>query len=111
MKRGRRNAFDLVLSAIQLVGILAAFSLIYPPLRQLLLQLGVMAIALALFALVALIGILITRLVFRRRNSMSAPLRAHDLSTLEPVELESHPCHVPSLCSFTERLRTVDWFQ
>jgi len=111
MKRGRRNDFDWVFSAIQLLGVLAAFSLIYAPLRQLLVQLGVMAIVLALFALLVGTGILIVRLAFRRRNSMSAPLRVHDLSTLEPVELESHPCHVPSLCSFTERLRTMDWFQ
>jgi len=61
MKRRRRDNLGLVVSAIQLVGVLAAFSLIYPPLRHLLFQLGVMAIVLALLALVVLIGVLIVR--------------------------------------------------
>src|ERR1043166_55627 len=117
MGRYRRNGFDGVRVVLGLAFSLAAFSFIHLPLRQMLIQWGVLAVSFAV-ALLVLTPFLIFALRPKRGNRDGALSQRHDLDVLttEPFSFFARqavpaPPTPTTLPSLIERLRTIDWFQ
>src|SRR6266536_584025 len=120
MGRRRRSDFDWVLAIVQLAAVLVGFSFIYPPLRQTLVQLGVLAGSIAVLGLLLFVGVRVFDSRSRRGSADDTFYRAQDLDTLPTYppensgQLATHPSGSPKAAGLPfliERLRTIDWFQ
>jgi HJR/Mrr/RecB family endonuclease len=111
MARLRRNRdLDIALAVAQLIALFVVVAICFPPVRQIVLNLGLLLIGAIILAGVVASGVFLIRRLARKSAFSSAELRVLDAIS-ESDQTTNTPQHPQTTPNLIEQVRSFDWFQ